>query len=255
MKPNDDIRMGIVAGSLGAIGLGMLLVPLRSLTSASNLAFAFVALTIVLAELAGRSAALVTALMSAVSLNFFLTEPYLTLVISKPDDVVAFFALAVCGLIVAAFGRRREHWSELAGRAGAEFAVLQKLVEKLGKSAPLEEVLGELKQGFGLSALVLRDADDRVVAAVPTTWAPTSIPETRVAPYTLLPSEESRLRFGVTGLRLPDGGGRLRVPYEGGPLSLDMWEGDPRGFGVPEAQALTIAASVLALALSPRRVR
>ena len=254
MKPNDDVRMGIVAGSLGAIALGMALIPLRSLTSASNLAFAFVALTIVVAEFGGRSAALVTALMSAVSLNFFLTEPYLTLVISKPDDVVAFFALAVCGLIAAAFGRQREHWSELAGRAGEELEVLKTLVDKLGEGAPLEEILGELKQSFGLSALVLRDADDRVVGAVPATWTPTLIPETRLAPYALLPSEESRLRFGATGLRLPDGGGRLRVPYKGGSLSLDMWEGDPRGFGVPEAQALTIAASVLGLALAPRRV-
>jgi len=65
--------------------------------AASNLAFVFLAFTIVVAELAGRTPALVTALVSAMSLNFFLTEPYLTLAITKVDDVVAFFALAAAG--------------------------------------------------------------------------------------------------------------------------------------------------------------
>ena len=37
------------------------------------------------------------------SLNFFLTEPYLTLAISKTDDVIAFIALAACGLYRGGF--------------------------------------------------------------------------------------------------------------------------------------------------------
>src|SRR5215831_3926137 len=81
-----------VAATLGAIILGAALIPLRSFTSASNLAFAFIAFTIVIAELGGRAAALAAAVTSAISLNFFLTEPYLTLAMSKPDDVIAFLA-------------------------------------------------------------------------------------------------------------------------------------------------------------------
>src|SRR5574341_783941 len=108
MMPNEQTRLWIVAGAVGSMALGVALIPLRQLTSASNLAFVFLAFTVIVAEFGGRTAALVTAVMSAISLNFFLTEPYLTLTISKPDDLVAFLALAACGLIAAAFGRRRK---------------------------------------------------------------------------------------------------------------------------------------------------
>jgi len=64
----------VVTAALGAIMLGIALIPLRALTSASNLAFAFMAFAIVIAELGGRTAALVAAAMSALSLNFFLTS-------------------------------------------------------------------------------------------------------------------------------------------------------------------------------------
>ena len=87
--------------ALGALAIGIALIPLRDATSASNLAFVFMAFTIIMAELGGAFSALVAALVSAMSLNFFLTEPYLTLSISKTDDLIAFLALAGCGLIAA----------------------------------------------------------------------------------------------------------------------------------------------------------
>src|SRR5262245_5142204 len=253
MRRNDESRMWMVTGALGSIVLGIVLIPLRSLTSASNLAFVFLAFTIIVAEFGGRTAALLTALMSAISLDFFLTEPYLNLSIAKPNDIVAFLALAACGLIAAAFGRRREHWSALAGRAGGELDVLKTLVAKLDGGAPLEEILGDLKRSFGLSAIVLRDGDERIIAAVPIGWRPVPIPETRLAADTLLPADDSKLRIGARGLRLPAGGGRLRMPGAGGPASLDLWEGDTQGFGVVEGRTLTIAASILAHQLSRPR--
>lgn len=155
---------------------------MRSLTSASNLAFVFVAFTIVMAELGGRSATLATAVVSALSLNFFLTEPYLALAISKPDDVVASIALAVCGLIAPAFGRRRESWSELAHLAGGELEVVEKLVRQLRTETPLDQILADLKQGFGLRAIVLRDIREHVVAIAPAGWPTEQISGTHAPP-------------------------------------------------------------------------
>jgi K+-sensing histidine kinase KdpD len=250
MTRTDDARVWIVAGALGSMLLGIALIPLRSLTAASNLAFVFLAFTIVVAEFGGRGPALVTALVSAASLNFFLTEPYLTLTITKTDDVVAFIALAGCGLIAAAFGRRRERWSERAGRASDELDVVKRLVEQVRKGAPLGEVLAEMKQSLGLAAVVLREERGRVLAAVPLDATAATSPPTALDRDTLLPSDESRLRFGARGLRLPEGGGRLGLRTRDGSVSLEIWEGDERGLGVYETRALVIAASLLELELS-----
>jgi len=252
MRPENESRVWIVVGTLGAIALGIALIAFRTLTSASNLAFVFLVFTIVVAELGGRSAGLVTALVSAMSLNFFLTEPYLRLTISKPDDVVAFCALAVCGLIAAAFGRRRERWSELAGRGGTDLDIVRKLVGQLRDERPLGEIVSDLQHGFRLGSIVVRGADDRILAAAPPGATP-GIPETRLTPDTLMPSNETRIRFGARGLRLPEGGGRLTPRMSRGGIALDLWEGDAQGFGLDEARTLTIVASILEMELSGHR--
>ena len=261
MRPGNESPVWIVIGALGGLALGFMLIPLRSLTSASNLAFVFMAFTIVVAELGGRSAAIVTAIVSAFTLNFFLTEPYMSLQIHKADDVVAFGALAVCGLIAAAFGRRREQISEQAERAGDELEVLDKLVGRLRAGASLDEVLEDLRTSFGLRAIVLRDDAERPVAAALAGQTSGSMPEpeTDIAPDSFLPADESRVRFGLRGLRLPEGGGRLWLRagggVGGGVASVDIWEEDTQGFNVSETRTLTIAASILGLELARRQAK
>lgn len=99
-------------GVFAAIVLGMALAPLRELTNAGNFVFAFVIVIIVVGELGGRAAAVATAACSALSLDFFLTKPYLSLRIEEKHDLIAFLGLALCGIVAAAFGSRH-------ARAGA----------------------------------------------------------------------------------------------------------------------------------------
>ena len=253
MGKQDDGLMWMVAGGFGSIMLAVVLIPLRTVTPASNLAFAFLALTIVVAELGGRSAAFVTALVSGMSLNFFLTEPYLSLTIEKRDDVIAFLALLGCGLIAAWFGRRRARASEVARRGRTELDVLKKVADKVAAGAPLDEILGDVRTSFGLGALVVRDADGRILGAAPIGAPPSSTPTTQLTPETLLPSDARRLRYGVRGLRLPDGGGRVVLGTGRDAASLDLWEGDTEGLALDESRTLAITASILGLHLSRRR--
>jgi Domain of unknown function (DUF4118) len=253
MREADEVRVWMVMGGIGSLVLGIALIPLRTLTAASNLAFMFLAFTIIVAELGGRGPALLTALVSAMSLNFFLTEPYLTLTITKTDDIIAFVALAACGLIAAAFGRRRERWSEAADRAGKELTILSRLVEQLRDGIPLDEILGGLKGSFGLGAVVLRGAEDRVLGAAPLGSGSTLHAEAELNPDTLFPSQEAKLRFGARGLRLPQGGGRLRLRTDRGFVSLELWEAAVQGLSLDEGRTLAIAASILALEASRRQ--
>ena len=199
MRRADDIRVWMVTGALGSMALAIALIPLRGMVAASNLAFVFVAFTIIVAELGGRGPALVTALVSAMSLNFFLTEPYLTLAISKTDDVIAFFALAACGLIAAAFGQRRERLSEAAGRADKELAILNRLVERARSGRPLEGQLQDLRAEFDLGGLVLRDEGGRVLAAVPADAGARPAPRMALDGATLFAAGDESPRMGDQG--------------------------------------------------------
>jgi hypothetical protein len=102
--PPDDSLVYIGAGPLLAIVLGIALIPFRESITASNLSFAFVVLTVVVAAFGGRSAGVATALASALSLDFFLTRPYLSLRIQENHDLIAFAGLTVCGLVAASLG-------------------------------------------------------------------------------------------------------------------------------------------------------
>jgi hypothetical protein len=249
MRGDDQGLVWTVAGALGAMVLGVVLIPLRAVVAASNLAFIFIAFTIIVAELGGRGPALVTALVSAMSLNFFLTEPYLTLAITKPDDVVAFFALAACGLIAAAFGRRRERLSEVAGRADRELVVLTRFIERARSGRPPAALLEELRTEFGLGGLVLRDGQARVLAAAPPTAEALPPPRLALTADTLFAIGDETVRFGSKGMRLPEGGGRLTLKTARGPLTLDLWEGSDEGFTIDESRTLAIAASILGLGM------
>ncbi len=249
MNRTDDSRVWMVTGALSSMALAVALIPLRTQVAASNLAFVFIAFTIIVAELGGRGAALVTALIAAMSLNFFLAEPYLTLAISKPDDVIAFIALAVCGLIAAAFGRRREQLSEVVGRADREMTTLARIAERSRIGRPLDDLLQDLRTEFDLGGLVLRDATGGVLAAVPADASARPAPRMALDGATLFAEGDPSPHIGVKGLRLPEGGGRLILQTARGPLSLDLWEGNDQGFGLDEGRTLAVAASILGLGM------
>jgi len=249
MRGTDDIRAWVITGALGSMALGVALIPLRSVVAASNLAFVFLAFTIVVAELGGRGPALVTALVSAMSLDFFLTEPYLNLAINKTDDVVAFFALAVCGLIAAAFGSRRERLLEAASRADRELLNLTRFIGRARSGRTPAGLLQDLRTDFGLGGLVLRDGQGRLLAAAPDTAGVLSPPPLALTPDTLFATGDEAVRFGSKGMRLPEGGGRLTLQTARGPVTLDLWEGNEEGFTSDESRTLAIATSILALGM------
>ena len=173
---------------------------------------------------------------------------------TRSDDVVAFLALAVCGLIAAAFGRRRGRWSEVARRAGDDLDIVRVLVWQLRGGAPLDETLETLRESFRLRALALRGPDERVLATARRDDAPLPVPTTELDPDRLVPFEDrgGRIPIGVKGVRLPAAGGRLRLRSDAGVVALDLWAGDLDGLTPDEMRTLSIAASVLALELSHR---
>lgn len=169
---NDGERLIYLAiGPLIALVLAIALTPLRGLTSASNLTFFFLILTIVVAEYGGRWAAVATALISALSLDFFLTQPYHRLAIEDKNDVLAFIGLAVCGLVAAALGSDRAARTSARRTTRQLQALIDTALAELVSAGAVDiraaELMNACLTALPLSAVVLRDAANEVVAAKP----------------------------------------------------------------------------------------
>ena len=96
----DSSVPGYVIGGLGPILVAAALVPLRNELDNTNLALALVVVVVAAALAGGRGPAVVAAVVAAMSYDFFLTRPYLSLTIDSADDVETTIFLLVIGLLV-----------------------------------------------------------------------------------------------------------------------------------------------------------
>jgi two-component system sensor histidine kinase KdpD len=244
-------------GPLLALLLGMSLTPLRGYTSASNFTFAFLVLTIAVAELGGRWPALATALASALSLDFFLTQPYLRLTIDDKHDVIAFFGLAGCGLVAALLGsRRRERIREL-GAARRQLDFLRAALTQAEGAGPFDHRLAVLlsaaRDVFPIARAVVRGIDDDVVAATPKNGDLAGVPAEVLELEPLSRPGDAAARWLSAGLALPPGGGRVELLFDDRRRGwLDLW-GDGRPLTPESRRGIRDLARLLALLIATRR--
>jgi len=255
MEDESENLFYLGVGPLAAILLGVALVPLRGLTTASNLTFFFLALTITVAEFGGRWAAVATALCSALSLNFFLTEPYRRLAIADKHDIIAFLGLTACGLIAAALGSKR-------GERIAQLRVARKRLELfhatfaewnpgLATEPQLEKLLRALREALPLGGLALREHRDHAIATSDAAAGMRSLPETILEADALVPRGPLS-RVTGRGAPLPEAGGRIAVMLGTQQLGwLDVW-----GNGLPASldsrRTLADVARLMAVLLASR---
>jgi K+-sensing histidine kinase KdpD len=235
----DDTLAYAAAGPLLAIVLGIGLMPLREVVSASNLSFPFVILTIVVAAFGGRSAGVATAMVSALSMDFFLTRPYLSLSISSPHDIIAFVGLAACGLVAAALGSPGRIAALREARRSIDLFHASLLGLEGGGPADtaLSRFLDSTCNALPVKALVVRDEHDRVVAASRGSQALQPIPDQIVAADLLLLAGAA-VSLGRRYIPLPTEGTRLALRTGNRQVGwLDLW-GD--GVGASEASRRTL---------------
>jgi len=254
MNDETDNLFYLGAGPLGAIVLGFSLMPLRGWTTASNFTFVFLALTIAVAEYGGRWTAVATALCSALSLDFFLTAPYMELAIADKHDIIAFVGLATCGLIAAALGARRGE--RIAAQTGMRKRqdLIQSTLRGWNSEAPIEPQLAKVliatREVFPLGGAVVRDERNAVVASSAPADRLRPVPMSVLAPDTLLPLGTSGRELQHRMLPLPIKEGRLALGAGGRPLGwLDLW-GNGAHASADSRQALSDVARLVATLLA-----
>jgi hypothetical protein len=233
----------------------MALVPLRDYTSASNFAFPFMALTIAVAEFGGRRSAVVTALVSALSWDFFLTKPYLRLTIAGKHDIIAFVGLAVCGLIAAAFGSRRRRRTADLGAARGHLDLLHSTLQQMESRDPVERVLAiildDARAALPVTALVARDARGQLLAASGQDRG-RDRPQLLLRPKTLLPDDVSERILPRGGLPFPEQGARLALVAGNEQVGwLELW-GSSASADAAARHTLSDVARLLGMLLARR---
>jgi hypothetical protein len=240
------------AGPIAAILLGMALVPFRGFTTASNFTFVFLALTIAVGEFGGRAAAVATAVSSALSLNFFLTRPYMTLVIADRHDVIAFLGLAGCGLLAASLASERGRWAAPPAPK-KQVDLIHATVAELQEAGPLEarlaRTLDACRLALPVAAAVVRDTANNVRSASGRGHEGPA-PAPVLDPDTLLPSGRGREALPRRGLPLPVDGGRLALVAGKRQVGwLDVW-GDGAPASLESRRTLSAVARVIAALLA-----
>jgi hypothetical protein len=223
MADDSEGLFYLALGPVAAILLGAACVPLRGYTSASNFAFAFVALTIVVAELGGRWAAVATALCSGLSLDFFLAQPYMRLTIYEKHDVIAVVGLTVCGLIAAAFGTQRGQRTAALAAVRGQLDLLHAALREGDATEAVESRLSKIlrvsRDALPLAAAVVRDEREQVLAISDPADGRRPIPHVVLQPYTLV---------------IPEEGGRIALAFGGRRFGwLDVW----RSTGYTQAES------------------
>ena len=118
---HDNDLLPISFGGIVAFGVAAALVPLRAHTDNTNIALVLAVVVIAAAVAGGSWAGVVSALVAAISFDYYFTQPYQSLKMTDSNDVVTTVLLLVVGLVVGqaaararrAMGRRRRNVREL----------------------------------------------------------------------------------------------------------------------------------------------
>ncbi len=155
----------IVPSVICAVAVGLLD---RLLSIGGQSALFFVGVLLV-ALLGGIPPAVLSAVLSGLLLNYFLTVPRHTFTISEPDSAVTIVVLLVVAIAVAALVDGAAKRAREARHASQEAELLTLFSGSVLRGADLETLLERVRETYlqrAVSVLRVRGADERIVACV-----------------------------------------------------------------------------------------
>ncbi|GAA0475841.1 sensor histidine kinase KdpD [Streptomyces olivaceiscleroticus] len=157
------VLAGWLTGVLGPVLLTLLLYNLDSGPGLANDVLLFLFLTVAAALLGGLAAALASAAVGSVLLNFYFTPPTHSVTIADPENIVAiaiFFAVGVAVASVVDLAARRTHQ---AARLRAEAEILSFLAGSvLRGETTLDALLERVRETFAMDAVALLERGSEV---------------------------------------------------------------------------------------------
>ena len=237
--PSDSIAAPL--GALATMATAAALTPLReTVFGNTNAALVLVMVVAATASIGGRGAGALSALTAALSYNFFLTRPYLSLHVDRPTDLATVALLLGVGLVIGEFARHRgRRVDELHQRTESTHRlerIARMLVSELTRDELCRRVAEEIGEELGLVEVRWDPTGDPTGLPVMerTGWVAAKIP-----------------RYLEGGFELPTGGVELPVTFAGARLGAMVLLADP-GLAVSSEQrwVAVALADLLASALA-----
>ncbi len=224
--------VGFVVAGIGAIAVGVLLVPLRGDIDTSNLALILVVVVVVAAIVGNRLAAAFAAVVATMAFDFFLVRPYLSMRIDSHDDIETALILLVVGLLVGEVAERARRFRRLEQRSAAAIAAVHGVAEDVAHGVPLPE----LARNVILELEALLRLHDCWLEFRPFSWP---LPRLERAGAIAAPEH----RFFAHGYALPADGLELPVLVRGDEVARLVLLGDPE-------VAVSVEERIIAVALA-----
>lgn len=133
--------MEIAIGALAPVLVAMALVAARDEIATANLALILMVVVVVAAALGGRAAGVVAAVAAAVSFDFFLTRPYMSLTIDRADDVETAVLMLFAGAVVGVVAAHARESKELAVESRSEIRRIRRLADLAATGAEPADVI------------------------------------------------------------------------------------------------------------------
>jgi K+-sensing histidine kinase KdpD len=195
--------VGAIVGVGGTIALAFALVTVRDDIINATAALVLVVPVLLGAVIGGRWAGFASAVVAAMSFDFFFTKPYLSLTIAGHDDVETTLVLLVVALLSAEIGIRGRRTLRRATVARSEVDRLYRVAEMAAGHADA----GDVVLAVQAELIGLLDLDDCVYEAQPGATLPCLERNGAVAGATL--------RLAGSDFALPEDGVELPVAARG----------------------------------------
>jgi two-component system sensor histidine kinase KdpD len=152
---------GWVLALLGPALATVLGIVLRGRLDLSTDVVDYFLVTVVVAVVGGLGPALVASVLSAGLLNFFFTEPFYSLAVRSPRNVITLLAMIAVAVLVALVVGTAARRATQAARARTEASLLASYARTvLTHAEPLARLLEKVRENFGLDSVALLEKQD-----------------------------------------------------------------------------------------------
>ncbi len=144
----------------------LLSVPVHRFMSPTNLVMIYLAAVVLAAIYLGRGPAMLAALLSVLSFDFFFVPPSLTLAVSDTEYLLTFLGLFVVGLVISQLAARASEQARMAQQREELSASLYAFSRELTSALTVEDIIAvivrHVSEDFHRDAVLLLPEGDRL---------------------------------------------------------------------------------------------